>query len=176
MNAIQDATTDADTPLSSYIGKERIGVRAYRPADHPTLLALWAEAELAPFTEAEVARLLNSGGGALVAEATAPDGVTTIVGTLFWSHNGHIGLLWKLAVRRGYRQRGIARRMLHQVECDVAAAGLAGVALLTHNTNTPARNLYKREGWTHRTHNEYWVKRVKRPIEETIAEEEQTTC
>ena len=53
---------------------------------------------------------------------------------------------------------------------------LAGVALLTHNTNTPARNLYRREGWTHRTHNEYWVKRVKKPMAEPMTEEGQPTC
>lgn len=177
MNATQEAPAqDAGHEDKFRDGRERIGIRAYRPADHPALLALWAEAELASFTELEADRLLQSGGGALVAEAMAEDGVTTVIGTVFWSHNGHIGLLWKLAVRRAYRRHGIARRLLHQAECDVTAAGFAGVALLTRNTNTPARSLYQREGWTHRAHNEFWVKRLKRAAAEAQAEEEQTTC
>jgi len=165
------AASDQDTD------DNRIVIREYRSEDHAALLALWAEADLHPFTEPEVERLIASGGGALVAEswdtaAFAASGV--LAGTLFWSHNGHIALFWKLAVRSRFRQRGVARRLMARAESDISDAGLAGVALLTHSSNVPARCLYKSQGWTHRAHNEYWTKRLKPPM--GAPHEEKTSC
>ncbi|HLV78886.1 MAG TPA: GNAT family N-acetyltransferase [Chthonomonadaceae bacterium] len=160
MNATEEkSSSDADMEPDKHC-RPRVSIRPYSEGDYPAMHAIWIEAELYPFTEIEVDRLLKSGGGALVAEAITPAGETLIVGTLLWSHNGQAAWLWKLAVAPHHRNRGIARRMLRQVEQDVVAAGLSGVGLLTRETNTAAQSLYTREGWKQSAVHQFWGKRL----------------
>jgi transitional endoplasmic reticulum ATPase len=156
----QEEHLESDDLEADKRNRAQIRIRPYAPGDFPAMLAIWIEAELHPFTEPEVNRLLSCGGGAIVAEAVVPTGETVIVGTLLWSHNGQSAWLWKLAVARPFRHQGIARRMLRRVEQDVEAAGLTGVGLLTRETNTAAQSLYTREGWNQSAVHQYWGKRL----------------
>ncbi len=174
--AAQDA---ADENYRS--GNPCIAIRSYVPGDYPQVYGVWEEAELHPFTEPEVARLLRCCGGAVVAEATHPDGTVAIVGVALWSHNGQSAWLWKLGVRCRYRHQGVARRLLRQVEREVADADLPSIGLLTRRTNQPARTLYTREGWTNNTQHEFWGKRLdparnRRPVDDPVAGEQPIEC
>ncbi len=144
-------------------------VRTYTPDDFDAAFALWEEGNLKPYTAAEIERLLQSGGGALIAELPDAAGILRAVGVLLWSHNGQVALLWRLSVSTAHRRRGIARTLLHRVEADVRAAGFPGILLLTNRANTGAKALYTQEGWRHREQSEFWVKPL--PVQETPATE-----
>ena len=188
MNAIQEKTPStaksesdkleesAKLEMESAERKPQIRIRPYAPGDFPAMHAVWIEADLHPFTEIEVDRLLNGGGGALVAEAVAPTGESAVVGTLLWSHNGQSAWLWKLAVAHHYRHQGIARRLLRQVEQDAAAIGLSGVALLTRETNTAAQRLYTREDWKKSAVHQFWGKRLTGKTADPKPHKEPTEC
>jgi len=162
-----DAKNDADFADAHEAVHSQIMpiVRPYRPADFEAALALWEEGKLKPYTAAEIERLINSGGGALIAELPDGTGILQAVGVLLWSHNGQVALLWRLSVSTSHRRRGIARTLLHQVEADVRTAGFPGMLLLTNRANAGAKTLYTQEGWRHREQSEFWVKPL--PVQET---------
>jgi ribosomal protein S18 acetylase RimI-like enzyme len=168
--------TEIETNLEPDERRSPIRIRPYAPGDFSAMYAVWIEADLHPFTEIEVGRLLNCGGGALVAEVVAPTGETAIIGTLLWSHNGQSAWLWKLAVTQRYRHQGIARRLLRQVEQDAAAIGLSGVSLLTRETNTAAQGLYTREGWKQSTVHQFWGKRLTGNTADPKPQKEPSQC
>ena len=58
---------------------------------------------------------------------------------------GHIE---DLIVAPQFRRRGVARRLLMQIEEAAAQAGLGRVELLVLNDNLPARHLYEQFGFT----------------------------
>ena len=161
-------------------------VRSYAPADYPTVLRLWEAGNLKPFTPVEIERLMGAGGNALVAvrqnalvavrqnaseqeaSGTAPDeGVLDeeVLGVILWSHNGSIGILWRLAVDPNARGLGIATRLLDRAEQEIRELGLAGVSLLTRQANEIARGMYARRGYKWSDHLEYWAKRLPDPEE-----------
>lgn len=174
MNATQEANTEAAD--SAELKFDRIEIRSFVSSDYPEMYAVWAEAELHPFTPEQVTRLLSGGGSALVAVAISASGIRSVVGTLLWSHNGQTAFLWKLAVKRCHRHRGIARLLLRRAEHDIVAAGLDGVGLLTRDTNTAARSLYTREGWKQNAHHQFWGKRLLPDPTKPAHEKEPTQC
>ena len=166
-----------------------IQIRAYRSADYTFVLRLWEEANLRPFTEIEMERLLTGGGAALVAvqQADGSDSVPSqsagirraceapaanptaqeqIVGVVLWSHNGSIGILWRLAVAEIARGQGLATRLLDRAEHDIRAFGLSGVSLLTRVNNTIAKGMYARRGYRWNDHLEFWGKKLPAVTEE----------
>lgn len=154
-----------------------ISIRSYTATDYPIVLDLWEQAKLRPFTEVEIERLLRSGGGALVAvryESTGGNGESMaagerVIGIVLWSHNGSIGILWRLAVAESARGQGIATRLLDRAEQDIREAGLSGVSLLTRVNNTVAKGMYARRGYRWNDHLEFWGKKLPAPLD--LAEE-----
>lgn len=146
MMAIVEKAQETDTQTSA-------SIRAYRADDYANVLQVWQTVGANPFTEQELARLLASGGGAYVAIENE-----TVVGTLLWSHNGRVALLWRLAVLPECRRSGIASALLAQAEADIRAAGFRGMRLITHTHNQAARSLYAKEGWQLTESGEYWNK------------------
>ena len=132
------------------------------------MLALWEQANLRPFTVMEVERLLCSGGGALAAvwrEDAGGSGANEaagerVIGIVLWSHNGSIGILWRLAVDEIARGQGVATRLLDRAEQDIRAAGLSGVSLLTRVNNGVAKGMYSRRGYRWNDHLEFWGKKL----------------
>lgn len=166
----------ADAPFVCSPSSLPVSVRSYRPADYPTVLRLWEEANLKPFTPVEIERLMGAGGNALVAArqgaaveartngATPDTGVNDeVVGVILWSHNGSIGILWRLAVDTQARGLGVATRLLDRAEQEIRDAGLSGVSLLTRTANEIARGMYARRGYKWSDHLEFWGKRLSDP-------------
>ena len=148
-------------------------VRPYKTTDYPTVLALWEEAKLRPYLEQELERLIGSGGGALVAVVSEDENTGgrsgeqaevsrngQVVGVILWSHNGSVGILWRLAVAEHQRGRGIATKLLDRAEQDIYEAGLSGVTLLTRVTNTVAKSMYTKRGYKHNSPLEFWGKKL----------------
>ena len=174
---------------SSFTSPQPIVIRSYQAADYPAVLALWEEAKLRPYLEAEIERLLGSGGGGVVAvarreepeDAAKSNSLETktgeqVVGIILWSHNGSVGILWRLAVAEHQRGRGIATKLLDRAEQDIQAAGLSGVTLLTRVTNTVAKSMYSKRGYKHNDHLEFWGKKLPNAISTPEANKEQPSC
>ncbi len=82
-----------------------------------------------------------------VAEQRMSDQSPIIVGTIVvWLilEEAHIGTL---AVRPGYRQEGIAQRLLAKVLLEAARSGAAYALLEVRMSNQAAQNLYKKFGF-----------------------------
>ena len=161
------------SPTPPLLHSSTVSVRPYTASDYAAVLRLWEQANLRPFTDVEVERLLRSGGGALVAawqgnagsnEARGAEG-ERVIGIVLWSHNGSIGILWRLAVDESARGQGIATRLLDRAEQDIRAAGLSGVSLLTRVNNTVAKGMYVRRGYRWNDHLEFWGKKLPEPSE-----------
>ena len=181
-----------DAPFVLPFPPAPVVVRSYRPADYPVVLRLWEQGNLKPFTAVEIERLMGAGGNALVAvrpRLLALEGETesgteqkisghaahgarsgeaveeAVVGVILWSHNGSIGILWRLAVDPNARGLGIATRLLDRAEQEIRELGLAGVSLLTRHANEIARGMYARRGYKWSDHLEFWGKRLDAPEE-----------
>ena len=82
-----------------------------------------------------------------VAEREASDQAPIVVGTIVvWLilEEAHIGTL---AVRPGYRQEGIAQRLLAKALLESARSGAAYALLEVRVSNQAAQNLYKKFGF-----------------------------
>lgn len=82
-----------------------------------------------------------------VAEREMPNQAPIVVGTIVvWLilEEAHIGTL---AVRPGYRQEGIAQRLLARVLLEAARSGAAYALLEVRESNHAAQNLYKKFGF-----------------------------
>lgn len=162
---------------SNFKTSSSFSVRSYAAADYPVVLELWEQAKLRPFTDMEIERLLRSGGGALVAVRYENTGSgenrevnECVIGIVLWSHNGSIGILWRLAVAESARGQGIATRLLDRAEQDIREAGLSGVSLLTRVNNTVAKGIYARRGYRWNDHLEFWGKKLPAPLDTELNE------
>lgn len=186
---IQEAASSFPASQLSTLNSQLVTIRLYRPEDYPTVLALWEEAKLRPYLEHELERLIGSGGSALV--AVAPQAENTggrsgeqagefsneqVVGVILWSHNGSVGILWRLAVAEHQRGQGIATKLLDRAEQDIHEAGLSGVTLLTRVTNTVAKSMYTKRGYKHNAPLEFWGKKLSDTDPQPAANEERTSC
>lgn len=123
-----------------------VTLRHYRAADYPQVKTIWEAAgwgEHSNSTEAAVTyKLLNSPGPFLVAET---DG--QVVGTAMVSWDGRWGWVNAVAVPPDYQRRGIARKLMAEVERVLADLGSHQVSLLVNNQNSAAMGLYRSLGY-----------------------------
>jgi ribosomal protein S18 acetylase RimI-like enzyme len=78
----------------------------------------------------------------LVAEA---DG--ELVGTVIGGFDGRRGMIYHLAVAVSHRKRGIARKLMTEVEKRLIAKGCIKCYLLVHADNDEARTFYEKNNW-----------------------------
>ncbi len=138
-----------------------LAIRTVTPDDYDAVLALWEAAGL-PFkplgrdSRPAVAAELGRGLGAfLVAETTAeavePDrngaGEARIVGVVFGTHDGRKGWINRLAVAPDSRGRGIARRLVREVERALRAQGIDVIAALVESENRGSATFFARMGY-----------------------------
>ena len=90
----------------------------------------------------------------LVAEA---DG--EIVGVVLGTHDGRRGWINRLAVTPAYQRRGIAERLVHEVECRVEALGIDIVAALIETENEASLAFFRAIDYVHASEVEYVSKR-----------------
>ena len=136
-----------------------ITIRRFMPEDHAALLAIWAETGQKAYSLEEIARLRRIEGDALVAETRNAEGILEAAGVVLWSHNGQKAFLWRLAVAPAHRQKGIATRLLDQVERDILAAGFREICFHVHERNTNAQRMYLKRGYQHIAPVGYWGKK-----------------
>ena len=71
----------------------------------------------------------------------------TIVGTVMGGFDGRRGMLYHLAVAASYRRRGIAGKLMTEVERRLIVKGCLKCYLLVHADNDEARAFYKQSDW-----------------------------
>ncbi|MFN3742251.1 MAG: GNAT family acetyltransferase [Anaerolineales bacterium] len=78
----------------------------------------------------------------LVAEAEG-----RIIGSVIGGFDGRRGLVYHLAVHPDFRQRGIASRLMEEVEARLREKGCIRAYLLVTTDNNEAMRFYEQRGW-----------------------------
>ena len=82
-----------------------------------------------------------------------------IVGSIFGTHEGRKGWINRLAVLPAFRKRGIAARLVAEVERRLTGQGLALVACLIEEWNTISMEVFERLGYVRHPDIFYFSKR-----------------
>ena len=137
-----------------------IKIRELTIADYDKLIELWDEAGLPyrPHGRDRRDHIAHEIAGPcsifLVAEE---DG--HIVGSVLGTHDGRKGWINRLAVHPDYRRRGIATRLVHEVEKRLAARGIEIVACLIEDWNTVSQEFFSALGYYRHADIHYYSKR-----------------
>lgn len=71
-----------------------------------------------------------------------------IVGSVIGGFDGRRGMLYHLAVKREFRSRGIASRLMDEIEDRLRAKGCLKCYLLVMQGNDQAAQYYEKRGWS----------------------------
>jgi ribosomal protein S18 acetylase RimI-like enzyme len=137
-----------------------VTIRGMTPEDYPSVTRVWDAADL-PYRplgrdrpEKIRAELERDTALFLVAEA---DG--EVVGVVLGTHDGRRGWINRLAVLPAHQHRGIARRLVHEVERRVEALGIDIVAALIESDNEVSIEFFRAIDYLHAPDVEYVSKR-----------------
>ena len=70
-----------------------------------------------------------------------------LIGTVLGGFDGRRGLIYHLAVARAHRSKGVASRLMAEVEARLRAKGCIRCYLLVGTDNTDAIRYYEKRGW-----------------------------
>jgi len=139
---------------------ESIVIRLFRVHDYEPLVSLWNQSGL-PYRpngrdrrERIVREIDHPNAIFLVAEAG-----DQIVGSIFGTHEGRKGWINRLAVLPDYRNRGIAARLVTEVERRLTEQGIDIVACLIEEWNTVSMEVFERLGYVRHPDIFYYSKR-----------------
>ena len=82
-----------------------------------------------------------------------------IVGAILGTHDGRKGWINRLIIASSYRQKGIAKRLIGEVELYLEAIGINIVACLIEDWNAASMQVFKQLGYTKHTDILYFSKR-----------------
>jgi ribosomal protein S18 acetylase RimI-like enzyme len=123
-----------------------IAIRDCRPKDIEHVLALWREAEAIPSitdnTDDLRRAVADNPAHVLVA---AVDG--QLVGSIIGTFDGWRGNIYRLAVHPGYRRRGIARRLVAEVERRLVQEGAKRITALVEKNHPWATGFWEAVGY-----------------------------
>lgn len=135
-------------------------IRDFRMEDYEALIQLWNDAQLPhkprgrdrrDKIEAELKR-----GNALFLVAEAGGAV---VGSILGTHDGRKGWINRLAVAPLFRNRGIARKLVSEVEKRLSERGIEIVACLIEDWNEVSMLAFERLGYVRHPEVVYFSKR-----------------
>lgn len=84
---------------------------------------------------------------------------STIVGVIFGTHDGRKGWINRLDVTLPYRKKGIATKLVHEVEHHLKTLGIDIIASLIEDWNETSMQVFKNLGYTKHTDIIYYSKR-----------------
>jgi ribosomal protein S18 acetylase RimI-like enzyme len=125
-----------------------ISIREFTLNDYDTVYALWQNAGDGlgvgrSDTRDEIAKKFQHDPDLfLVAE---DDGKT--IGTVIGGYDGRRGFIYHLAVDQAYRQRGIGKMLMDEVERRMKAKGCLKAYLLVKRGNEDVVEFYRHLGW-----------------------------
>ena len=124
-------------------------VRTFAIEDYPVVRKLWEEAglEIRPGDEPEgIARKLTRDSEFfLVAEEEGE-----VVGTVMGAWDGRRGWIYHLGVRADSRRRGVATKLIRELEARMKKAGVVKVNALIYPGNVVSESFFTKAGyWVH---------------------------
>jgi ribosomal protein S18 acetylase RimI-like enzyme len=137
-----------------------IAIRKMRIKDYGQLIALWNEGNI-PYrpqgrdSKKHIQRQLRQPNSFyFIAEDEGK-----IVGAILGTHDGRKGWINRLVVAPAYRHKGIANRLIQEVERSLTRAGIDIVACLIEDWNDVSANVFERLGYTKHPDILYYSKR-----------------
>ncbi len=140
--------------------EQEISIREFEIGDYDELVRLWDESLLSyrPLGRDRKERIAREiGGDNAVFLVAVADG--RIVGSVFGTHDGRKGWINRLAVSPAYRKRGIAGRLVAEVERHLGARGIEITACLIEGWNKVSMEVFERLGYRHHPDILYFTKR-----------------
>jgi len=142
--------------------KNNIGVviRKMTIADYNSLIALWKEGDIPYRPRGRDSKknirwqLQQPNCLYFIAEDEGK-----LVGAILGTHDGRKGWINRLIITSSYRQRGIAKRLVEEVEFCLEAIGINIVACLIEDWNVASMQVFKQFGYTKHTDILYFSKR-----------------
>ncbi len=137
-----------------------IVIRKLRIEDYDALVALWDKAKLLYKPRGRDRRdnieleLKGQNAIFLIAEK---DG--TLIGSIFGTHDGRKGWINRLAVDPTHQRRGIAARLVKEVEERLYEMGIGIVACLVEDWNSLSLQVFEKLGYTRHQDIIYFTKR-----------------
>jgi len=125
-----------------------IKIRRYNNKDYPGIINLWEKAKLSYRPEGRdsfenIKTQIDNGKTIfLVAEAN-----NAIVGCVLGTYDGRKGWINRLAVDPELRHRGVASRLIKEVERIFSKLGLEVIACLIEKDNIISKNIFERLGY-----------------------------
>ena len=137
--------------------EEAYRIRPMTIEDYPEVYKLWMR--IGGFgirsiddSREGVERFLNRNPGiSVVAEA---DG--KLVGAILCGHDGRLGCMYHVCVRRSYRKRGIGKNMATACMRALQAEKISKVHIIAYKTNEVGNAFWKGESWTYREELNYY--------------------
>jgi ribosomal-protein-alanine N-acetyltransferase len=126
-------------------GMDGVTLREYRPGDWEAMFALDVECfeRVFRFSRGVMRGFAETAGAITVLAESAGE----LVGFCVVQIEGQVGYVVTLDVAGPWRRRGLARRMMEQVEARVRAAGGTGMALHVFTGNAGAMSFYESMGY-----------------------------
>ncbi|MEW5717476.1 MAG: GNAT family acetyltransferase [Chloroflexota bacterium] len=131
-----------------------IAIREFTLNDYDTVLALWQNAGDGlgigrSDARDEIAKKLQRDSDLfLVAEdGSHPERSRRIIGTVIGGYDGRRGMIYHLAVDHAYRQRGIGKMLMDEVEQRLRMKGCLKAYLLVKRGNEEVADFYRHQGW-----------------------------
>jgi ribosomal protein S18 acetylase RimI-like enzyme len=82
-----------------------------------------------------------------------------IIGAILGTHDGRKGWINRLVVAPAFRKKGIAKRLVQEVEQHLTAAGIDIIACLVEDWNKVSEDVFERLGYTKHPDILYYSKR-----------------
>lgn len=122
-------------------------IRPMKIGDYPKVYELWRETEGLSLEESDskeaIAIYLKRNRGFCFVACNGDQ----IIGTILCGQEGRRGILRHLAVRKDYRQMGIAQVLIKRCLSALAKAGIKKCNLFVLNTNVEGRSFWEHMGW-----------------------------
>ncbi|HEX6519970.1 MAG TPA: GNAT family N-acetyltransferase [Streptosporangiaceae bacterium] len=136
-------------------------LRTASETDVPGLLGLWQEAaeneSRPPDTGRAVTALLSRDPEALIiAEHNG-----TLIGSIIAGWDGWRYHLYRLAVRPGWRRRGVGSALLDAAETRLIAMGATRIDAMVFDANDLGQNMWRARGYSPQDDWRRWVKRCR---------------
>jgi ribosomal protein S18 acetylase RimI-like enzyme len=138
-----------------------VDVRRLRIEDYDALLVLWLEARLPHRPKGRDKR------DNIARELTRPSAMFFVaekngrlIGSAFGTHDGRKGWINRVAVAPDYQRRGIAAKLVKEVESRLRDAGIGIIACLIEDWNTASIGFFQKIGYQRRDDIIYFTKRM----------------
>jgi len=121
-------------------------IRAFRPHDEPSVIALWQECGLTrPWNDphANIARKLTEQPELFLVGTVGDD----LVATAMVGFDGHRGWVYYLAVSPRHRRRSYGRSLMREVERLLVERGCPKLNLQVRSSNAEVIEFYRRLGY-----------------------------